>query len=149
MHLRLQGESRDERLLRVLDGFLDEHGGSWKGRSEDLRAALLEGGVHDVPDRAEDLTAKLLRLSEEEGGFFVKTGWKGKDRAVTVSRRASPQQGVSAALSPGVGVGNIGNVGASNAASNAGETVGNAADLVKFALKDGPAYPTRSPPERA
>ncbi len=31
VHARMRGESRDERLLRVLDGFLGEHGGAVEG----------------------------------------------------------------------------------------------------------------------
>jgi hypothetical protein len=139
-HARMRGESADERLLRVLDGFLGEHGGRWKGGSEALRLALLERGAHTVPERPEDLTVKLLKLAETVPGLSVKRGWAGKERAVTVLRVAP-----EASPSPVAGVGNAGGVGGGNATGNAdGEAdvpSPKAADLVRFALEGGPMFP--------
>ena len=129
----MRGESRDERLLRVLDGFLGEHEGRWKGRSEVLRSALLDRGAHDAPERAEDLTSLLLKLAERNPSLSVKRGWAGKERAVTVLRVAP-----DASPSPATGVGNAGNVGDGNASADVPSP--KAADLVRFALEGGPMF---------
>jgi hypothetical protein len=134
VHARMRGESREERLLRVLDGFLGEHGGRWKGRSGCLRAALLDRGAHDAPERAEDLTSLLLKLAERNPSLSVKRGWAGKERAVTVLRVAP-----DASPSPATGVGNAGNVGDGNASADVPSP--KAADLVRFALEGGPMFP--------
>jgi hypothetical protein len=136
----MRGESGDERLLRVLDGFLGEHGGRCKGRSEVLRAALLDRGAHDAPERAEDLTSLLLKLAERNPGLSVKRGWSGKERAVTVLRVAP-----DASPSPVTGVGNAGGVGGGNATGNVGGDADvpppKAADLIRFVLEGGPMFP--------
>jgi hypothetical protein len=97
--------------------------------------ALLERGAHDAPERAEDLTARLLQLAETVPGLSVKRGWEGKDRAVTVLRVAP-----EASPSPATGVGNAGGVGGGNADGEADAPSPKAADLVRFALEGGPMF---------
>lgn len=129
------GETRDQRWLRAVNALLDEHGERWRVPSEALRLELRELGVHDAPDRAEDLTRELLELAARTPGLAVKKAGGRVDgqRALDLLRTSRAYDDIS---------GTVGTVYGGAAQDTPGGTVGpgpedppKAAELIVFALR--------------
>jgi hypothetical protein len=77
---------------------------------------LVERGLHDAPDRPEDLSAKVLGLSDKTDGLSAKRGWIGKEHAITVALTAPDPTS-----SPGVG--DVGSVGTESVGGSEAKTL--------------------------
>ena len=74
MHAALRRETKEERLLRAINGLMDErarrdeHGDTWRVASAEIHAALLDLDVPDIHERAGDFTKMLLEVGERTRG---------------------------------------------------------------------------------
>jgi hypothetical protein len=133
VHAVLFPEKTDQRILRVLGDLLKERGDYWKVAPEELRGALKERGAFDVPERPDELTKKLLKLSEAEECLIVKRAWFHDKRALEIQVLPPP-----APDAPGDGVGGVG----TGNAPEDGVLLRKGSDLVMFVLRQrGAAFP--------
>lgn len=133
VHAILHQETREERMLRVLDELRGKHGENdeWKVSTEELRKLLKENGAYDAPDRAEDLTRELTAATSQVPTLSVEVARGRVDgkRALLVRR-----------LYPG-GSGSNGSSG-SPVTPQEDFTSLNSADMVEFILRtNGAMFP--------
>ena len=97
IYVGLYGKDPDDRLAADLAAFLREHNAYWKGSATELHEQLPSSAKPDTPDV---LSKKLGEIADRTPALYVKHGWIGNKRTVTLNIRN--------------GVGGVGGVGSND-----------------------------------